>query len=926
MINPRRILILWLAIGCAYTAEPWIDQVESLLRYDPEPTAWQALVPKGDPGDHVPADARKRWQREQDDDSSDIPTPVPPEDERDELGVPTPAAVRAAPDRLIPATKLFIGNADRQRHDRAVTSLIQFHLKDARMDALRPLVPWLLDPAWSTAPDRNRLIQSLSRVIVPEAEGGLLRVLEHESGWERRAAAEALAAMGCTSAIPLLRRLTTDGTNLEDHLMAFLRARAALGGFTEAEALQALEAFARASDDQERFSLVNGTAMVVSETPMITTDALARLVLARGVELAAEPPIAQRLHDLVTTWSVPAALDAFLDDLASGQVRIWPLVSHLRDPAALRRERGERLRTIARSTGPVAGFATILLGDPTALDQALASNDAALVASLCAAGRLTGEQPPAAIAAAVDHPSPVVQRAALLWAVETTDPTVRAAIYARNAGQMIILGRMPGWDPGHHTKDGFAGWEARLRHQLRQPDPPTRILALLSGSYWGETEQMIIEERAIGARLILAPDRDRFRIRDLGTEELAAFRQTMDQVGVSRLPAAEFYVDDGTQYEHVELDSSGGFRVWMNNPQTQPASPWEILVHAWWELGKKTTPVQWPVLDTIVGARVLYDGGVDGLACAAVDGSDGVRILRRHFYHNDDPTGTGWFRLADGKTTPCDRPAQWPEVREPPKGYNISQRRGWQALVAGSEVVEGNPYGESKTQSGLWWLLPDNPTLFAAGMYRTPVAIPGTTTVLVEKALGEYWSETTQFQVIDCHTGAATPCNNIPPGRWITLAWIAARNAFLLESWEPDGRATSDDPAIAAEGEVALALGGGLRPAQNSRLLWLDPHTGIVTPTTGDPTPLRDLDHRPLQPVLGREGLVWATLPLRHGTRIGHYDPAQLVFTPVAQVDGLDFSGEECWVDEADDRVLISLRGDLLLVPLAGLRLPAAKP
>ena len=155
--------------------------------------------------------------------------------------------------------------------------------------------------------------------------------------------------------------------------------------------------------------------------------------------------------------------------------------------------------------------------------------------TICAAGRLTGEQPPTAIAAAVDHPSTVVQRAALLWAVETTDPTVRAAIFARQAGQMIILGRMPGWDPGHDTKDGFAWWEERLRQQLRQPDPPTHILALLSGSYWGETGQMVIEERATSARLILVPDRDRYRIRDLSADELAAFRQALSQVAVDRL-------------------------------------------------------------------------------------------------------------------------------------------------------------------------------------------------------------------------------------------------------------------------------------------------------------------------------------------------------------------------------------------------------
>lgn len=920
----HRLVVLCCLAAWAQAGEAWVDQVEQLLRHDSAPTAWQALVHESDPGDRVPADARQRWlsdwRRESEQDTPR--KPGPPTAARDDLGVPYPTDVRDDPERLIPEVVRFIG--DPERHDRAVTCLIQFHLTAARADALRPLVPWLADPNWSKAEDRLRLIQSLDRIILPEAEPGLLRVLEHETGYEQAAAADALASMRCTPAIPLLRRLTSDGTDLDHHLMGILRARAALGGFTEDEALQALEAWARAGDDVERFSPVVCVAGVVSGTPAIATDALARRVLARVAGLGAEPAVAQRLRERVTTWRVPAALDAFLDDLAAGEAGTWPLLEHLADPGALRQQRGERLRLLAQGTGVSAGLAVILSGDVAALERAFTSTNAALLASVCAAGRVSGAQPPGVIASALGHPSPVVQRAALMWASETTDPAVRAAIHSHQPGQMI-LGRLPGWDPGHHTKDGFTAWEDRLRQRFREPDPPTRILALLSGSYWGETGQMIIEERATGARLILAPDRDRYRIRDLSAEELAIFRQSMDRVDVGRLPAAEFLVHDGIQYEHVELTSAGGFRVWMNNPETRPASPWDILVHAWFALAEPTAPVIWPVLDTIPGARVLYDGGLQGLPCAAVDGSDGVRVLRRSWRRGEIVPGSGWYRLTDGMPTPCDPPPRWPVIRaEEPKDFHVSGRRGWQALVSGSEVVEGNPYGESRTQGGLWWLLPDKPVLIVAGMYRAPLAIPGTTTVLVEKVAGA--ADETVFAVVDCPTGKTSDCGALPPGNWKTLGWVAARQAFLLESWEPDARVGSSDPAIAAEGEAALALGGGLVPTRNSRLLWFDPRTGVATPTTGEAAPLRDLDHRPLQPVLGREELMWAALPTRHGTRIGHYDPAKLIFTAVAQIDGLDFSSQECWVDEAGDRLLLSLRGDLLSVPLARLRLPAASP
>ena len=57
--------------------------------------------------------------------------------------------VKADPDKWIPVVTRLVGGKNRTAHDNAVNCLIQFHLEDARKDALRPLIPWLSDPEWS---------------------------------------------------------------------------------------------------------------------------------------------------------------------------------------------------------------------------------------------------------------------------------------------------------------------------------------------------------------------------------------------------------------------------------------------------------------------------------------------------------------------------------------------------------------------------------------------------------------------------------------------------------------------------------------------------------------------------------------------------------------------------------------------------------
>src|SRR5580698_399304 len=109
---------------------------------------------------------------------------------REPLAVP----VDRDPDRWIPVMTRMVGDADRAVHDSAVSCLVRFHLDSGRKDALTPLLPWLMNPKWSSARNRLRLIQTVDRLDMKESIPGLIAVLgEEDDQYDRSYAAESLA-------------------------------------------------------------------------------------------------------------------------------------------------------------------------------------------------------------------------------------------------------------------------------------------------------------------------------------------------------------------------------------------------------------------------------------------------------------------------------------------------------------------------------------------------------------------------------------------------------------------------------------------------------------------------------------------------------------------------------------------------------------
>jgi hypothetical protein len=509
--------------------------------------------------------------------------------------------VQRDPDKWIPLIAKLVGNKDRAVHDNAVSCLIGFHLEKARKDALKPLLPWLSDPEWSSARDRLRLIQSLDRVDLPESVPGLIRVVEREDRFELQAAAEALAVYHDRRAVAALKE-ALERPNDEFHRRPVVEALLVCDGLSDHEIVGAVEAYAVQVSTSAGLQEVSDVIRSLTKKRLSSRVSLgyhlcslkpsreraATQLLARSDVLDKEKPQAAReMRYTVLSWPGKAIDSYILRRIGEGKADAVTLQRSLERRNSLRANVAGELRTLGDKTGAVRGWAAVLSGDVRQEAAVLDGTDQQAQLALLAGARLIREPLPVAkVGRLLKKTVGEVPLAAERYLESEDSPAARQFVYDHHPGEALILGARQEFDPGHNTYEVFDTWEKRLRHEILGKDGPEEVYALLSAGYWGNAGQRVVRIRGDKAEFAIHGGKKPPEVRALAPAELAQLRSCVAENKIDDLPPFTPIAYDGLQYEYLHLTKKGGRRVFMNNPGDPP---YGLLTAHFASLGRKAS-------------------------------------------------------------------------------------------------------------------------------------------------------------------------------------------------------------------------------------------------------------------------------------------------------------------------------------------------
>jgi len=820
--------------------------------------------------------------------------------------------VATNPDRWIPVMTSLVGDKNRAIHDSAVSCLIIFQLGSARSDALRPLLPWLFDPKWSSADDRLRLIQSLENLNMPESVPGLIHVVKFDNdSYDRSYAAESLAAYRDPRAIPALKKaLAKEQT--EHHRARIINALVVCGGLSDAEEASALEAYAaQIATPQGRRKFENYVFDLGDKTTVpaeisvgyflsrsnATSEELAARLLARSQALQqAQPKVAAALLDIAHSWSGKTAALDIIKRIAESRADAKSILSALERRETLRQTAGERLRDLAKMSGAARGVALALLGDQAGERETLEGSDKEAQRALLACARLAREPLPVAIVGKLlKHDDRNLALAAESYLESDDSAEARKLILAQHPGEALILGARQGFDPGHHTFGQFEHLEDQLRDEVRKPDGDDEIFALLSAGYWGDAGQIVVRVRQGKAELSTYQDRSRFRRRALGVDELQSLKAFIAENRVDDLSPLNTLVFDGMQYEYAQLVRDGGRRVFMNNPGTAKTggSVYDLIVERFRELVKREKmEVRYRLSDRVKELEILLADDNEQVKAVWKSSAD----LRALVFHERDGS-LAWRSTTDGKLgTGVSQPDGFyilgdrddmPEKMDAPEHQNLSP---WQARSGGDTIRAGS----WEDQRGLWRCRKGKaPIKVASGYYALPVVTPDGRWAVAAKTNTD-WSEPNFVYRIDLASGKEFKVSVPAADTLNPVAFIPSHNKVLLLR-------ARDDKVGPNRAEYRL----------------LDPATGATQVVSGRFEPWGQQSYRPLQPS-GSPDEVWAAIYniQKEVTEVGRYNTKSFAFTPLVSFPEINFDSMQMWVDESESRIYVAYNNHLLRLPL----------
>lgn len=836
------------------------------------------------------------------------------------------------PDYWIPKVAPLVENKNPTVQANAVNALIQFQNDRARADALKPLLPWLTNPKW--APDseevrgRLRLIQSLNRVDIPESVPGLLKVVESATGSELEGAAQALAHHGVREAAEPLKRSMAREKEMF-HRRRITAAILELGGFTSAEQVDALRAYAvQMSTDagrkevEQADDLMSKTAIDprVSVGQVIaraehSDDEATKEILAAADDLSkTNEAAADLLRQFVAKWQTPSAIKAIVDRLHKRDLTAAWVQELIKARAKLAGPLGQ----IRDLHGAALGVQAGVTGEDSLVRVVLQGTDRVAQRALLAVARLGRvELPIPSVAQLLKATDEKLVHASELYLQGIDTAPAREALWKHWPRRARILG-YPHYAEGDWRGDIYKS-ESHARDLVLRRDGPEEIYALLSQGTWGGRGQSLLLRYRDHVVLRQDEGNGRARQRVVSEKEFRLLRDWLEREQVDDLPLFDTGTFDGVQYEYLHVTRDGGRRVYMNNPPGTNAAPrveigrdsaetdpdpsiYGELTARMSALTEPAMEVSYPALSDMPGYQIVQareQGEVSGLDLRDGKQSVGIGNIQRKTIE--------WHALnAEGPASDF--------TEEPSERDTINAGQSGGGIIPEEGPFKGRKLDAQwafREEDGLWATRADGKKeLIAKGIFGRPLLCPGGEWLVAAKTFQKNsWSEPNGVVRIDLKTRHVFPVDLPPAENFDPLAWVAAHQRVLLYRQRDDPRflpsRDTPDPNVGPE-EAEYYL--------------MDPVTGQYQRVEGDFQPLRRLEGHQLQPT-GNPHEFWAVIPENEADSqsaavLGRYDTEHFRFTESMRFPSIWFQSWQIYVDEKNRLVWLAVNGDLLRISL----------
>ncbi len=856
-------------------------------------------------------------------------------------------------EKLLPVVVGLIGNGNRVVHLAAVSALSAFLINKAekeefRKQAARALLPWLSEPDWGGKFERWSFLESLTKLHLPESVPGLIWVLDYDDLPENRGlAADALRQYKNPQAIPALRRAlnrTTDEYSRERLIVAL----AELGGIPDAEAATAIEAYARRMLTEEGQAEIREAREGGSEKPLPLpisigavfaenesaeiSDGLATLLFNRAKALKrTQPDLARKLVSIAQESNGIVADLHFVEHMAEGWVDVEALKLALESRAQLRKNVAGNLEELFNQGGYQTGLAAAILNEEDKLNRVLTGRDPLAQMALLAAARYTRAKLP------VESVGKLLANASLTSAAESyleveDSAEARKLIWARHPGEARILGegRDRGFNdqvfyaphpPGAVVPEGpqtLSKWEDRMRDEVRRPNGPEEIYAIVPGQSPGIYNSIIIRVGKTGAEISLHQAEGRRLWRKLDSSELQELKDLTSREEIENLgpenPVGlmQFYPHVAyLQFEYLRLTKDGGRRIMLSQLRREPkqgATLHEQLSGLFYRLSKTGEyKLRYAMEDLIPGVEVLLaDDKRPVISVCQESGQVRVQVaaegpdsLSRNVA-SPNISQYEWRALASGQLG-----AQVDDVPNCQSGNQLLSLPDWlrdlriqTGLIPDHRARLGNVwFAQSgiENEYGIWKFEEGKaPVKVVAGGFSSLIVTPDGKWLVAHKIIESGDKFEQQVVRIQLATGREYPIAGTAASTLFPVAYVAAHNKLLLSQQQYQFR---------EDGAGTFFL--------------LDAETGAIQPVKGEFRPLTNLFARPLQPT-DKPHEFWAAIydNKKKTTSVGRYDTRTFTFTPGTELPELRLTSENVWADATAGKLYFVYLGHLLRVPL----------